>query len=60
MRCAGHVACIGEMGTAYETFNGRVEQNKSLGRLRSRVEDNNKIDLKGMEMKVLLHSSGSG
>ena len=45
MRGAAHVARIGERRAAYRVLVGKPEGKRSLGRLRSRLEDNIKMDL---------------
>jgi hypothetical protein len=45
MRCAGHVACMGEKRGAYRILVGRPEGRRPLGRPRRRWEDNIKMDL---------------
>jgi hypothetical protein len=45
MRCAGHVARMGEKRGAYRILVGRTEGRRPLERPRRRVEDNIKIDL---------------
>jgi hypothetical protein len=45
MRWAGHVACMGEVRSAYNTLVGRPEGRRPLGRPRRRWEDNIKMDL---------------
>jgi hypothetical protein len=46
MRCAGLVACIGEMRNAYNIFVGKLERKRPLGRPRRRWEENIRTDLK--------------
>jgi hypothetical protein len=45
MRCAGHVACVGEGRGACRILVGRPEGRRPLGRSRRRWEDNIKMDL---------------
>jgi hypothetical protein len=45
MRCAGHVACMGEKRNAYRILVGKPEGRRPLGRPRHRWVDNIKIDL---------------
>jgi hypothetical protein len=45
MRCAGHVACMGEMRNLYRNFVGRPKGKISLTRPRHRWEDNIRMDL---------------
>ena len=45
MRCAGHVACMGERRGVYRVFLGKPEGKRPLGRPRHRREDNIKMDL---------------
>ncbi|KAJ4429997.1 hypothetical protein ANN_22201 [Periplaneta americana] len=49
LRCAGHVARMGESRNAYRVLVGRPEGKRPLGRLRRRWEDNIKMDLKEVE-----------
>jgi hypothetical protein len=46
MRCAGHVARMGEKRNAYRIFVGKPEGKRSPGKSRRRWVDNMKIDLK--------------
>jgi hypothetical protein len=46
MRWAGHVACMGEVGGAYNIFVGKPEGRRPLGRPRHRWENNIKMDLR--------------
>jgi hypothetical protein len=46
MKCAGHVACMGEVRSACNILVGRREGRRPLGRPRRRWEDNIKIDLR--------------
>jgi hypothetical protein len=46
IRWAGHVARMGEVRGAHNIFVGRSEGRRPLGRPRSRLEDNNKMDLR--------------
>jgi hypothetical protein len=46
MRCAGHVARIGEKRNACRILVGKPEGNRSLGRPRSNWVDNIKMDLR--------------
>jgi hypothetical protein len=46
MRWAGHVACMGEMRSAYNILVRRPEGRRPLGRPRRRWEDNIKRDLR--------------
>jgi hypothetical protein len=48
MRCAGHVARMGEKRTAYRILVGKTEGKRPLGRPRRRWVDNIKMDLRGM------------
>ena len=45
MRCAGHVAGMGERKGVYRVLVGKPEGKRPLGRPRRRWEDNIKIDL---------------
>jgi hypothetical protein len=45
MRCAGHVARMGEKRNAFRLLVGKPERKKPLGRPRRRWVDNIKIDL---------------
>ena len=45
MRCAWHVACMGERGDAYRVLVGKPEGTRPLGISSSRWEDNIKMDL---------------
>jgi hypothetical protein len=55
MRCAGHVARMGEGRDVYRILVGKPEGKRPLGRPRSRGEDNIKMDRWGE-----LDSAGSG
>jgi len=44
MRCAGHVARVGEWRGVYRVLVGKPEGKRSLGRPRRRWEDNIKMD----------------
>jgi hypothetical protein len=46
MRWAEHIACVGEMRNAYKILVGKAEEKISLGRQRSRREDNIKMELR--------------
>jgi hypothetical protein len=46
MRWAGHVACMGEVRSAYNILVGKPEGRRPLGRPRHRWEDNIKLDLR--------------
>ncbi|KAJ4438577.1 hypothetical protein ANN_14524 [Periplaneta americana] len=46
LRCAGHVARMGESRNAYRVLVGRPEGKRPLGSLRRRLEDNIKMDLR--------------
>jgi hypothetical protein len=46
MRCAGHVARMGEGRGVYRVLVGRPEGKRPLGRPRRRWEDNIKMDLR--------------
>jgi hypothetical protein len=46
MRCAGHLARMGEKRNAYRILVGKPEEKKPLGRPRRRWEYNIRIDLK--------------
>jgi hypothetical protein len=45
MRCAGHVACVGERRDAYRVLVGKAEGKRPLGISSRRWEDNIKMDL---------------
>jgi hypothetical protein len=45
IRCAGHVACMGERKGAYRVLMGKPEGKRPLGRPRHRWEYNTKMDL---------------
>jgi hypothetical protein len=45
MRCAGHVACMGEGRGVYRVLVGKPEGKRPLGRPRRRWEDNIRMDL---------------
>jgi len=45
MRWTGYVACMGEKRGVYSVLVGKPEGKNPLGRLRSRWEDNIKMDL---------------
>jgi hypothetical protein len=49
MRRAGHVAVTGERRGVYRIVVGKPEGKRLLGRIRSRCEDNIKIDLQKVE-----------
>jgi hypothetical protein len=51
MRWAVHVELMGEMTNAYKIFVGKPEGMSSLGRPRSRLEDNIKIHLREIELE---------
>jgi len=58
MRCAGHVAHMGEMRGVYRVLVGKPEGKRPLGRLRHSRKDNIKMDLQevgcgGMDWIVL-------
>jgi hypothetical protein len=46
MRCAGHVARMGEKRNAYRVLVGNPEEERTLGRPRHRWVDNIKMDLR--------------
>jgi hypothetical protein len=46
MGLAGHVGCMGEKRNAYKVLVGKPEGKRPLGRLRHRLEDNIKMDLR--------------
>jgi hypothetical protein len=48
LRCAGHVAQMGEKRNAYGILVGKTEGKRPLGRPRCRWVDNTKIDLSGI------------
>ena len=45
MRCAGHVARMGEEMGVYRVLVGKLEGRRPLGRPRRRCVDNNRMDL---------------
>jgi hypothetical protein len=45
MRCAGHVAQMGEKWNAYRLLVGKPEEKRPLGRSRRRWVDNIRMDL---------------
>jgi hypothetical protein len=51
MRWAGYVAGMGEKGNTYRGLMGKPKWKRSLGRPRSRWEDNIKMDLKEISWK---------
>jgi hypothetical protein len=53
MRCAGHVAHMGERSGVYRVLVGRPEGMSSLGRARRRWEDNIKMDLQEVGCGVM-------
>jgi hypothetical protein len=60
MRCAGHVAQIGEGRGKYRVLVGKPERKRPLGRHRHRWDDNIKMDLQevgcgGMDWIELAH-----
>jgi hypothetical protein len=48
MRWTGHVACIGKNRNAYSVLVGKPEEKRPLGRHRRRLEDNIKMNLRGI------------
>jgi hypothetical protein len=60
MRCAGHIACMGEIRNAYKILVGRPEGKRPLGGHRHRWEDNIKMDLWELRGMCRLDSSVSG
>jgi hypothetical protein len=46
MRCAGHVARMGEKSNTYRILVGKPEGKRPLGRTRRRCVDNIKMDLR--------------
>jgi hypothetical protein len=46
MRCAGHVACMGEERNVYRVLMGKPEGKRPLGRPRRRREDGIRMDLR--------------
>ena len=48
MKCAGHVARVGEGRCVHRVLVGKPEGKKPLGRPRRRWEDNIKMDLQEM------------
>jgi hypothetical protein len=46
LRCAGHVARVGEKRNVYKMLVGKPEGKRSLGRPRRRWVDNIKMDLR--------------
>jgi hypothetical protein len=46
MRWVGHIACMGERRSAYNTLVRKLEEKRSLGRPRCRGDDNIIMDLK--------------
>jgi len=49
MRYVGQEACMGKMRGTYRILMEKPEGKWQLGRPRSRWEDNNKMDLQGVE-----------
>jgi hypothetical protein len=49
MRCAGHVARMGETRNAYRILVGKPEGKRPLGRPRRRSVDNIKIELRNIQ-----------
>jgi len=45
----GHIACMGEMRSAYKSLVGKPEGTRPLRRLRHRWEDSLRMDLKEIE-----------
>ena len=45
IKCAGHVACMGEERGAYRVLVGKPEGKRQLGRPKRRWVDNNRMDL---------------
>jgi len=60
MRCAGHIACMGEIRNAYKILVGKPEGKRPLGGHRHRWEDNIKMDLWELRGMCRLDSSVSG
>jgi hypothetical protein len=46
MRWLGHVACVGKMRNAHTVLIGNLEGRSPLGNLKSRCEDNIRMDLR--------------
>jgi hypothetical protein len=53
VRCAGHVACMGERRDLYRVLMGKPEGKRPLERPRCRWEDNIKMDLKEVGCGVM-------
>jgi hypothetical protein len=53
MRCAVHVARIGDMGNAYTILLRKPEGKRALGRAGHRWEDNIRMYLREMDGKML-------
>jgi len=53
MRWAGHVARMGEMGSAYSILVGKPEGKKLLRRTTHRWEDSIRIDLREMRREIV-------
>jgi hypothetical protein len=49
---AGHIACVGERRNAHKILVGKPEGKGPLGRLGHRWEDNIKMDLKEICVRV--------
>jgi hypothetical protein len=53
VKCAGHVARMGEMRNAYKIFIRRPQRKRPLGRPRRRGKDNIRMDLREIEWEVV-------
>jgi hypothetical protein len=53
MRWAGYVARFGDMRNVYKLLVGEPEEKRSLGISRRRWEDNTKVDLREIWLKVV-------
>jgi len=49
IRCAGHVALMGERRGVYKVLVGKPEERRPLGRPRNRCKNNIKMDLQEVE-----------
>jgi hypothetical protein len=52
MKCAGHVACLGEVRNANRILVKKCEEKRSLRRPSHKWENNIRIDLKKIRQRV--------
>jgi len=61
MRCAGHVACVGEVRNTYKTVSGKHEGKRPVGRPMCRWVSSIRMELKEIVFgRFGLDASGSG